>query len=64
MLIHICLQIWKVKNSGKVSWPPNTFLVNIGGGFTVGDKNEDRVSVPPIRPGEEVDISVDMVAPR
>jgi hypothetical protein len=54
------VKIWKMRNEGITAWPENTRLTFVG-----GDKlsNVEYVSVPPIDPGVEVDISVEMVAP-
>jgi len=54
------VKIWKMRNEGITAWPENTRLTFVG-----GDKlsNVEHVSVPPIGPGVEVDISVEMAAP-
>merc|ERR1719240_393151 len=57
-------KIWKIKNSGEVPWPPGTQMCFVG-----GDQMSANLTVPitrdgPVMPGEEVDVSVDMIAPR
>eukprot|EP01121_Diplochlamys_sp_Union-15-3_P015670 TRINITY_DN5224_c0_g1_i1.p1 TRINITY_DN5224_c0_g1~~TRINITY_DN5224_c0_g1_i1.p1 ORF type:complete len:361 (-),score=58.84 TRINITY_DN5224_c0_g1_i1:48-1130(-) len=55
------IKIWKFRNDGKVAWPSNSRLV-----FSFGDKltKSDYVSVEEaVKPGDEVDVAVAMVAP-
>jgi hypothetical protein len=54
------VKIWKMRNEGTTAWPENTRLSYVG-----GDKlsNVEAVAVPPMDPGVEVDIAVDMAAP-
>jgi len=54
-------KIWVIKNSGELPWPSGTQL-----DWQSGDKLEtspERNIVPEAAPGEDVDISVDIVAP-
>jgi len=56
-------KIWKLKNTGEVPWPPGTQIIFVG-----GDQMGTALTVPlshqgPVMPGEEVDCSVDLVAP-
>jgi len=57
-------KIWRLKNSGEYQWPPGTQLCFVG-----GDQMSANLLVPlshhgPVMPGEEVDVSVDLIAPR
>jgi len=54
------VKIWRMRNEGTVAWPENTRLAYVG-----GDKVSpvEAVTVPSVKPGEEVDIAVDVVAP-
>merc|ERR1719218_232475 len=57
-------KIWRLKNVGEWAWPPGTQLTFVG-----GDQMSANLLVPlareaPVAPGEEVDVSVDMIAPR
>eukprot|EP01089_Gocevia_fonbrunei_P013426 TRINITY_DN3449_c0_g1_i7.p1 TRINITY_DN3449_c0_g1~~TRINITY_DN3449_c0_g1_i7.p1 ORF type:complete len:461 (+),score=122.15 TRINITY_DN3449_c0_g1_i7:93-1385(+) len=53
-------KIWKLKNNGTVAWPENTKLVYVSGDVISSD---DSIDVPAVNPNEEVDVTVDMVAP-
>jgi len=55
------VKVWRLKNNGSAAWPEGTSLVFVGGDVL---SSGDSVRVPPVAPGEEVDISVDMVAPK
>lgn len=55
------VKIWKMKNVGNLKWPENTRLVYAFGASLT--KSEGAVVVPAVAPGEEVCLSVDMVAP-
>lgn len=57
-------KIWRVRNEGENSWPENTFI-----GFVGGDRLGTREIVPiplphALAPGQEVDVAVDMIAPK
>jgi len=54
------VKIWRLRNEGSLAWPEGTRLLFVG-----GDKlsNLDFVPVPMVKPGEEVDIAVDMKSP-
>merc|ERR1719218_170531 len=57
-------KIWRLKNVGEWAWPPGTQLTFVG-----GDQMSANLLVPlareaPVALGEEVDVSVDMIAPR
>jgi len=53
-------KIWRLRNEGTSKWPERCSLI-----FTDGEKMGANIEtlVPSIAPGEEVDISVDMIAP-
>jgi len=57
-------KIWRLKNVGEVPWPPGTRMLFVG-----GDQMTQEMSVPlsrasAVAPGEEVDVAVEMVAPK
>jgi len=53
-------KIWKMRNAGQVPWPPGSQVVRIGG----DEMGENRYNpVPQALPGQEVNVSVDLVAP-
>jgi len=57
-------KIWRLKNTGEVPWPPGTQIIFVG-----GDQMQSALTVPlsrrgPVMPDEEVDVSVDLVAPQ
>jgi len=54
------VKIWKMRNEGSAAWSEGTRLIFVG-----GDKlsSADAIRVPPIEPGAEIDIAVDMIAP-
>jgi outer membrane biosynthesis protein TonB len=54
------VKIWKMRNEGSAAWSEGTRLLFVG-----GDKiaSVEAVPVPPIEPGAEIDIAVDMTAP-
>ncbi|KAM9960329.1 hypothetical protein ACTFIW_009463 [Dictyostelium discoideum] len=51
---------WRLRNDGKTSWPENTTL-----SFLTGDRFQYQtdIFVPVCQPGQDIDISVDLVAP-
>ncbi|VDN19409.1 unnamed protein product [Gongylonema pulchrum] len=51
---------WRLRNSGKESWPIGCFL-----SYMEGEKLSDstRMAVEPLAPGWEIDISIEMVSP-
>ncbi|KAM9999693.1 hypothetical protein ACTFIZ_008162 [Dictyostelium cf. discoideum] len=51
---------WRLRNDGKTSWPENTTL-----SFLSGDRFQYQtdIFVPVCQPGQDIDISVDLVAP-
>jgi hypothetical protein len=51
---------WRLRNSGSQAWPENCTL-----NFVQGDRLNapSFVSVPPLDPGDIVDVSVNMIAP-
>jgi len=51
---------WKLKNDGDRAWPEGTQFKHVYGPRMT---EYEAVPVPALAPGEEVDISVDMVAP-
>jgi len=54
------IKTWRMRNDGQYTWPEQTLLVCVGGD-QLGEKNEVIVSAT--TPGQELDISVPMVAP-
>jgi len=54
------VKVWKVRNEGNTAWPEDTHLVFVGGDLL---SNIQSVAVPSIKPGEEIDIAVDMITP-
>merc|ERR1719502_2488737 len=57
-------KIWRIKNVGEVAWPPGTKMLFVG-----GDQMTSEMAVPlsrgsAVMPGEEVDVAVEMVAPK
>lgn len=52
-------KVWRVRNDGKLSFPEGCVLV-----YTNGDISGDQVSIPPLQPGEECDLSVECTAPQ
>jgi hypothetical protein len=51
---------WRMRNEGTTAWADNTILAFVGGDQLGAP---DSVSVPAVASGDEVDISVGMVAP-
>jgi spore germination protein YaaH len=51
---------WRMRNSGSVDWPADTALVFVSGEQMT---DEAKVEIGEVKAGENVDISVDMVAP-
>ena len=56
------IKIWRLKNNGSLPWPENTMLTFIGGNKELIGES-DAVVVPPVAPGDSVDVAVDMKAP-
>lgn len=54
------VKTWRVRNDGVAAWPENTMLSYVGGD-QLGTSSV--VSVPPVEAGQEVEISVSMLAP-
>jgi len=55
------LKVWRVRNSGETAWPSETVLMFVGGDLLGAPA---QVAVPrTVNSGEEVDISVNMIAP-
>jgi len=54
-------KVWRLRNEGTTEWPSDTQLVFVG-----GDSLSVVVSVPvkAAKPGEEVDVTVDMITPK
>jgi len=55
------VKTWRMRNNGHNAWPEGTTFVNIGGDFM---GNIERVPVKSTESQEEVDISVEIEAPR
>eukprot|EP00898_Chlorokybus_atmophyticus_P005200 jgi/Chlat1/5681/Chrsp37S05486 len=56
-------KIWKIKNSGSCPWPPSTHLVHVGGDVMSVDSVPVPVPEGGLLPDQDLDVSVDMVAP-
>lgn len=54
------MKTWRMRNEGTTAWAENTVLAFVGGDQLGAAEN---VAVPTVAPGEEVDISVAMLAP-
>jgi hypothetical protein len=54
------VKIWRMRNEGDVNWPEGLYLMHVSGDVL---SSNDRVNVPSIAPGEEVEIAVDMKMP-
>jgi next-to-BRCA1 protein 1 len=55
------VKIWRMRNEGASVWEDNTCLVFVGGDTL---SSSDAIVVPVnVQPGQEVDLSIDMVAP-
>lgn len=54
------MKTWKIRNNGDDSWPNGCQLI-----FTGGDRlgAPNKLSINPLLPGHEIDISVEMVSP-
>lgn len=55
------LKIWRMRNEGSAPWSEHTALSFVGGDLLGAPK---AVLVGSVAPGAEVDLSVEMVAPR
>jgi next-to-BRCA1 protein 1 len=57
-------KIWRLRNSGSLPWPQYTQLVHVGGDH-LGSSEPVTLQLPEagLAPGEEVDVSVDLLAP-
>lgn len=53
-------KVWRMRNEGTSAWPENTVLAFVGGDQLGAP---EAVIVPAVIPGEEIDISVEMIAP-
>jgi len=53
------VKTWRIRNDGQSKWPDQTILCNVGG----DPLGASAVPVAPVLPGQEVEISVPMVAP-
>lgn len=53
-------KVWRMRNTGNTEWPANTTLSFVSGDSLGG---QDAVLNDAVQPGQEVDISVEMVAP-
>ena len=59
---HIVKKIWSVKNSGKTEWPAGSRLVYYAGAISPLE-NSNNILVPVAKPGEIVNIHVNIVVP-
>jgi len=50
---------WRVRNDGQTVWPVGTVLVHVGGSEVPAESKS--VLVPLAAPGEEIDVSVDLI---
>lgn len=55
-------KIWRLRNEGSQPWPVGTVLLKVGGD-DLGSSNTRVVSCQPLRPGQELEVSMDMAAP-
>jgi len=55
------IKTWCMRNNGNQAWPQGTVFVNIGGDFM---GRVESVPVECARPGDEVEISVEVEVPR
>mmetsp|Transcript_21460 Transcript_21460/g.31122 ORF Transcript_21460/g.31122 Transcript_21460/m.31122 type:complete len:415 (+) Transcript_21460:94-1338(+) len=53
---------WRVRNDGTAPWPPGCALVNAGGDRMFSEE-EFRQPVGSLRPGEEGDLTVELMSP-
>jgi polar amino acid transport system substrate-binding protein len=59
------VKIWRVENNGTCTWTPDYHLVYAYGNVYAAQMNGQRVSVPfAVAPGQLVDLSVSLVAPK
>ncbi len=54
-------KIWRVRNTGTCMWPEGVQLVRVSGDTIPGP---DRVPAPAAAPGQEIDVAVDLTAPK
>lgn len=54
-------KVWRIRNDGQIDWPMGVMLHNAGGDIL--SDPEARVSLPVLRAGDEVNISVQLRAP-
>jgi len=57
-------KIWRLKNSGELPWPPGTRMLFVGGDQMTAEMSVPLSRATPVMPGEEVDVDVEMIAPR
>eukprot|EP00163_Fabomonas_tropica_P031941 TRINITY_DN77_c0_g1_i4.p2 TRINITY_DN77_c0_g1~~TRINITY_DN77_c0_g1_i4.p2 ORF type:complete len:289 (+),score=95.19 TRINITY_DN77_c0_g1_i4:2400-3266(+) len=55
-------KIWRFRNEGDDAWLPGTKLAYVGGD-TMGHPTDATVDVPVVAPGDDIEISVDLIAP-
>jgi len=56
------VKIWRVRNDGNTSWPDGTVLTVAGGDSLCS--HDLKVAIPVAQPGEEVDLSINLTAPK
>lgn len=58
------VKIWRLRNSGKVTWGPGTQLVRVGGD-ELGSVSAVTLQLPEggVQPDQEIEVAVDLVAP-
>jgi len=56
------VKVWHVKNTGSCAWTSDYQFV-FGNGDPMGDQNKQLLTNGIVRPGEEADVSVNLVAP-
>jgi len=58
------VKTWRFRNEGTVPWPENTLLLCVGKKCDqIGASTDSVVLSRPVMPGEETDVSVNMIAP-
>ncbi|XP_054608411.1 NBR1 autophagy cargo receptor a [Dunckerocampus dactyliophorus] len=59
----IFIKYWKMRNSGTISWTPETKLVLVWGNLSLASQEKRAVPVPLLPPGKVGMVSVTLVAP-
>lgn len=54
---------WRMRNDGQSTWPEGVTLTFSSGDLLAASQNDLTIAVAPLKPGEEVDISVNLLIP-